>query len=404
MWTITGISTKNNYILTNHLIETMNVTIVPTYRSSWDYYNETINTYNGLIGDLQSGLAEIGGTPSFITIDRLKIVDLTVSTTKTYLRFIYRDPPLTYVTNIFTLPFDTYVWYACFVVFGVVMVATYVIVYWEWKDPIFSETLNYHDFIAPLKPDISEICIAEVALITQQGTECEPKSNGGRIATFFSMLSLMFLYSAYSANIVALLQSTTDNIRTLEDIYNSRMKLGVEDIVYAHYFFESVTDPLRKQIYDQKIAPKGQKSNFMKIEEGIARMKSEFFAFHVEPSRGYKVVADTFKENEKCGIREFNFFPYVVSPWSLARKNTTYREIIKTNMKRIAESGLQQREYVKIYTKKPVCQSQSSNFGSVGLIDCYALFLIFGIGIAVSVILLIIEIIFKRLTRNLTNE
>ncbi|XP_049825058.1 glutamate receptor 1-like [Aethina tumida] len=175
--------TKNNYILTNHLIETMNATIVPTYRSSWGYYNQTTNSYDGVIGDLQSGLAEIGGTPSFITIDRLKIVDFTVSTTKTYLRFIYRDPPLTYVTNIFTLPFDTYVWYACFVVFGVVMVATYVIVYWEWKDPIFSETLNCHDFIAPLKPDICEICIAEVGLITQQGTECEPKSNGGRIAT-----------------------------------------------------------------------------------------------------------------------------------------------------------------------------------------------------------------------------
>lgn len=39
-------------------------------------------------------------------------------------------------------------------------------------------------------------------------------------------------------------------------------------------------------------------SNFMKTEEGIARMKSEFFAFHMEPLCGYKVVVDVLKENQ----------------------------------------------------------------------------------------------------------
>lgn len=77
----------------------------------------------------------------------------------------------------------------------------------------------------------------EIGAISQQGTDVEPKSAAGRIATIFAFISLMFLYTSYSANIVALLQSTTDSMRTLDDLLSSRIKLGVEDIVYAHYYF-----------------------------------------------------------------------------------------------------------------------------------------------------------------------
>lgn len=80
----------------------------------------------------------------------------------------------------------------------------------------------------------------EIGAISQQGTDVEPKSVSGKIATVFAFISLMFLYTSYSANIVALLQSTTDSIRTLDDLLSSRIKLGVEDIVYAHYYFSVI--------------------------------------------------------------------------------------------------------------------------------------------------------------------
>lgn len=48
---------------------------------------------------------------------------------------------------------------------------------------------------------------------------------------------LMFLYTSYSANIVALLQSPSKKIKTLKDLYNSRLKLGADDTVYNHYYF-----------------------------------------------------------------------------------------------------------------------------------------------------------------------
>jgi hypothetical protein len=50
-------------------------------------------------------------------------------------------------------------------------------------------------------------------------------------------IAVIFLYTSYSACIVALLQSTTDSIRNLEDLYQSGMGMGVLDIVYSHNYF-----------------------------------------------------------------------------------------------------------------------------------------------------------------------
>lgn len=66
----------------------------------------------------------------------------------------------------------------------------------------------------------------------------------------------------------------------------------------------------------------------MPIEEGIKRMKDEFFAFHVELTNGYKIVSDTFMEHQKCGLKELEFF-HLTEPWLGVQKNSAYKEIFK---------------------------------------------------------------------------
>lgn len=67
---------------------------------------------------------------------------------------------------------------------------------------------------------------------------------------------------------------------------------------------------------------------------------------------------------------------------------------------KIQESGIQKREVNRIYMKKPTCHSKGSNFGSVGLIDCSGAFIIFGVGLALSFIIFIIELLVKRYKPN----
>lgn len=75
----------------------------------------------------------------------------------------------------------------------------------------------------------------------QQGAANDPKSAASRIVMLFGFIFLMFLYVSYSANIVGLLQSTSDNIKTLEDLLESRIVLGLQDSPYNYYWFSVST-------------------------------------------------------------------------------------------------------------------------------------------------------------------
>ncbi|CAH2018588.1 unnamed protein product [Acanthoscelides obtectus] len=189
--------TKVNWIRVGHLLNMFNITANMRWVNTWGYRDLETNKFSGMLGDLQNGTSEFGGTQCFYTPDRIDYVDYIPAWTPTFMKFIFRS--------------DT-----------------------------------------------------------------EPRSSAGRTAYFIALISLMFLYTSYSANIVALLQSTTENIRTLEDLLNSRMTLGVHDVVYNHYYFEHAQDSIRKAIYQQKVAPKGQKAKFMSLEEGISRVRNEF--------------------------------------------------------------------------------------------------------------------------------
>ncbi|XP_050500152.1 uncharacterized protein LOC114335442 [Diabrotica virgifera virgifera] len=391
---------KVNWFVMRNLLLLLNGTSTPIFQSTWGYRDGNTSRYTGMVGDLKSGEAEIGGTAAFFTIDRIDIIEYIAPSAPTHIRFLFRAPPLSYVSNVFTLPFDSYVWYCCFGLIPLVFIAVYIIVKWEWYDPVFKETVaeTHSNTIMPLRPGFFDVLVMELGAITQQGTDTEPKSVSGRIATVFTFIAFMFLYTAYAANIVAILQSTTESIKTLEDLLHSRISLGVEDIVYAHYYFQTAEEPVRKAIYHQKVAPKGQKANFMDIYEGISKVQKGFFAFHVELSSGYKVIADTFQENEKCGLKTIEFMN-MLEPWVSIRKRSAYKEVIKVGLRKILEVGVQRRDVNRFYSNKPVCQNKGSNFGSAGLVDCYAAFLIYGIGIIFSVFLMVIEILVQKRLR-----
>jgi len=59
----------------------------------------------------------------------------------------------------------------------------------------------------------------------------------GRIVMLVLFTSVIFLYTAYSACFVALLQSSTDSIKTLKDLLDSGLTLGVQDVVYNRHYF-----------------------------------------------------------------------------------------------------------------------------------------------------------------------
>ncbi|CAG2065150.1 unnamed protein product, partial [Timema podura] len=61
-----------------------------------------------------------------------------------------------------------------------------------------------------------------------------PKSFSLRTTSFVFSLTTLFLYTAYSANIVALLQTPYSSIRDLRGLVESPLAVGIQDVEYNH--------------------------------------------------------------------------------------------------------------------------------------------------------------------------
>ncbi|CAH2260941.1 jg17717 [Pararge aegeria aegeria] len=214
----------------------------------------------------------------------------------------------------------------------------------------------------------------------------------GRVVMFLMFLLFLFLYTSYSANIVALLQSSSNEIQTLTDLLNSKMELGVEDTPYNRHFFSTSTEPVRKAIYEKKIAPRGYKPSFMSLEEGVKKLQKKPFAFNMFVGGGYRLVERFFLEHEKCGLQEIQYIQEN-KPWLTCKKNSPFTEIYKIGLTRNHEHGLNDRVNRMIYAKKPACIAHGGIFDSVNMTDFYPALLMLVYGMILALVLMFIEIL-----------
>lgn len=278
----------------------------------------------GMVGYLLRGEADIGSTPMFMYPDRIDYMDYIGMTTQASVRFIFRAPPLSYIANIYFMPFNSSVWISS----GVFILISIGVIYLTTKiRSIFQKRINECEE-AGEEVRFTDVVLTSIGAVCQMGPQIEPKNNSSRLTTIFLYIALLFLYTSYTANIVALLQSTSNNINTLEDLLHSPLELGVDDITYNRVYFESVTEPVRREIYVKKIAPPKKESNFMNTTHGMSLMRKGMFAFNVEVGMAYKYMEQSFYEHEKCGLVEIRYID-VTYPWMAIQKHSQYKEILK---------------------------------------------------------------------------
>lgn len=297
-----------------------------------------------MVGDLLDDKADLGGTSLFMTTERVPIIDYISMTVPTHAAFIFRPPPLSYVANIFYLPYQDLVWISAMILVAICTLVCFFV----WKTSVKMQ----EDYCPNDIPRFSDVVMNSMGAITQQGQHMDINILPGRIASFFMFLAMFFLYTSYTANIVALLQSTTSSISTLKDLLESNLNFGVEDIIYNRYYFKTATEPIRKTIYETKIAPPNKKDRFMEKSLGVAKMREGLFAFHAEVSTAYKLVEETFYEHEKCGLMEIEFIQ-VTDPWYAIQKFSPYKEILKVRWVMLCYSLVREFCFIpKLYLKK----------------------------------------------------
>ncbi|XP_035435118.2 glutamate receptor 4-like [Spodoptera frugiperda] len=370
----------------------LNATPRYIFSNRWGY--KVDGQWSGMIDDLYSGRAELG-TNLVVTEERLDVVSYTDSLAPFQVRFIFRQPPLPYVTNIFTMPFSTNVWVAMAVCAVIGTMTVYLAAKWEAKGRKGQTQVN----------TIGDAMLLTVSAIGQQGCAMEPRKFSGRMMVFVLFTALMALYAAYSANIVVLLQAPSDSIRSLPQLANAKITLAANDVDYNHFVLKwpftvhprshPFNDDVRKSIYRRIDPVKGQKY-YYNLQEGVERIRQGLFAFHsiVEPV--YRQIEDTFLENEKCDLMEVDFL-YNFDPFVPVRKGSPYFELFRVAFKQVRESGVQSALSKRLQVSKPRCTTKMSSFSSVGLMDMRPVLILMLYGVCLSVIILFGEIILFRL-------
>ncbi|XP_050346318.1 ionotropic receptor 75a-like [Nymphalis io] len=358
--------TKVNFPTTNQLVDFLNASRKYIFTDTWGYNHN--NTWNGMTGYLKREEVDIGGSPMFLTSERLSIVEYISSPTPTRSKFVFQQPKLSYENNLFVLSFNSSLWYGSIALICLLYLVICLVTIWEWKKKKSTKTKIQSGV---LRPNVIDVALFIFGAACQQGSTVELKGALGRMVLLLLFVTLTFLYTSYSANIVALLQSSSSQIRTLEDLLHSRVKFGVHDTVFNRHYFtyffttelQMETEPIRKAIYETKVAPPGTKPHFITMEKGVKEMKKGLFAFHMETGVGYKFVGKYFEEGEKCGLKEIQYLR-VIDPWLAVRKDTQFIEMFKIGTKRLQEHGLQQRENHLLYEKHPKCVGRQANFVS----------------------------------------
>lgn len=235
--------------------------------------------------------------------------------------------------------------------------------------------------------------------------------------------SSLFLFTSYSANIVALLQSPSTSIKTLADLVDSPLGVGIHNITYNVVFITVSIDrtignfqflnlgfcpskeskhPVTQKLYKQKVLPKGDRG-FLNVQTGMALVRKGMYAFQVDTGAAYDIISQTYTEAEKCGLAEVELYQLPMQAVPMI-KGSPYRDIFAARLRWQREVGLVDR-IAKIWVpQKPKCESSVGGFVSVGLTEARPALKAFAFGAIISCVAFLFEHVMVRYRRYRLNR
>ncbi|KAJ0174307.1 hypothetical protein K1T71_010453 [Dendrolimus kikuchii] len=310
--------------------EMLNATPKYIYSYRWGY--QVNGNWSGMIYDVHAKKADLG-TNCIIFRDRLDMVTFADKVAPLRMRFVFRQPPLSYASNIFYMPFSTNVWLGIGVCAAVCTVTLYLTSKWEVK---------IEKNPCQLDGSIGDALLLTMSAVTQQGCFIEPRR-------------APVLY-----------------VTTLCTIKKEKIIILLSEI---NYYF---------------------KENLWFLGQFHSASPGGLFAFHSVVEPVYRRIQDTFQENEKCDLSEVDFLNNF-DAFTPMRKDSPYLELIRVVYKQIREAGFKHILNERFQATKPRCLTRILSFTSVGLMDTRPVLIMMLYGIMLSVIIGVLEIIVHKM-------
>ncbi|XP_063830540.1 ionotropic receptor 75a-like [Ostrinia nubilalis] len=371
--------------LLNYIRDMYNMSYELQRTNSWGYMRN--GSFDGVVGSLQRQHADFGGSPLFFRADRAELIDYIAETWQSRQCFILRHPkhPGGYYT-IYTRPLTAKVWYCilAMLIFSGVILCLML----KTKVTQSHEKSTDSSFSLALLFAWSAIC--------QQGMTVNRSSTSVKIVVIVTFVYAVTLYQYYNATVVStLLREPPKNIRTLEDLLQSNLKAGAENVLYTKDYFKRTTDPVALRMYHKKIAPKHQ-YNFYSPEYGMSLVKQGGFAFHVDSVVAYRIMRKTFTEREICEAHEVLLYP-PQKMGMVVRKASPYKEHFTYGIRKIYEAGLMDRLQSVWDEPKPSCvHTPDSSVFSVSIVEFSTALLALVAGNVAAILVLFAEIVLHR--------
>ncbi|XP_016843433.1 ionotropic receptor 75a-like isoform X1 [Nasonia vitripennis] len=385
---------RYNYALTLQLRDYYNFTMNLMRGGTWGYL---INgTFNGIVGDMIKGIVDVGATPFQFKPERMDVMDYTVQAYMARAAVIFRHPKRQTLNNSFLEPFSKQVWWLTAVVGLINWILLYLTIKMEQR-----YVGNVQGSTLFTQPE-SETFLITSAAICQQGLSDTPRVYSGRIVYMSLFLWALLLYQFYSASIVgSLLSEKPRFIRSIKDLAESSLEVGIEDMPYNHDFFRTTSDKNVIELFERKIALNKRRKKFpyYKAEEGLRRVQRGDFAFQVDVATAYKIITDTFSENEICDLQEIELFGPKHTATCTA-KHSPFKKMITYGLRQIVEHGMAQRLGTVWKQKRPLCpESHSSTPTPVSLDEFSPALVMIAAAFSISIFIMLAENLVRRSLR-----
>ncbi|XP_034552013.1 probable glutamate receptor isoform X2 [Notolabrus celidotus] len=339
--------------------------------------------WNGMIGEVIRGEADLAVAPLTLTAIREQFVDMTTPFMQTGIGFILRKDVASQGSGFSLLsPFSTDMWAGVLIAFlltGVCMFLMGRISPSEWSEP----DKEQHSFTL-----LHSFWYITGAL-TLQGAGPHPKALSGRLVSAFWWLFAILLLACYFGNFNSMLHSNEKHvsIKTFEDLANQDViKYGTVDGGSTKAFFKYSNNPVYRRLYETM---ERKKSFVPNMGEGVRRAQEENFAFIGEAVSLDLAVArycSLIRAQEVIAMRAYSIAAPLGSPLV---KNLTNAIL------QLSESG--ELTYLRDKWWASSCLGTDSTPASEALHskDLRGLFLMLGLGLAVGLLLALLELLSK---------
>ncbi|KAM4563391.1 glutamate receptor U1 [Odontesthes bonariensis] len=342
---------------------------------------DSSGNWNGMIGEIIRGEADLSVAPLTATAVREQFVDMTTPFIQTGLSFIMRkDSDSEESTFSLLSPFSTDMWVGVLIAFlltGLCMFLVSRISPAEWAEPDTDE----HSFTL-----LHSFWYITGAL-TLQGAGPHPKAFSGRVVSAIWWIFAVLLLACYFANFNSMLHSKSKHISitSFEDLANQDViDYGTFESGSTMFFFKNSNNPVYRRIYQHMERKKSYVSN---MEEGIRLTQEGNFAFIGEAVSLDLAVARHCKLTRAPEIISMRAYSIAAPLGSPLIKNLTIAIL------QLSESGELTHLREKWWASSCLATDGAHMSEALQPHDLRGLFLLLGVGVGVGLLLALLELL-----------